>query len=233
MTISPFEVERQEFGTAAMGYRKKDVDHFLQEVKVTLVGLWQERADLREENERLVERIARFESLEDQLKSTLMLAQDSAEKATDQARRDAELTMRESSQKAREIVHEAHEERARLDRALRELQLAETEARQRFRQLASSVLTHLDESEEDRPDVSKTGAYRAIVQDVAPVRAPSPVPRGATPPAPAVAPALASPAIGSGGSRRSEVFGTPPTFQHERPGQTDLATTPALPPAAS
>ena len=59
MTLSPFEVERQEFGTSAMGYRRKEVDSFMDEVRQSMVGLWQERSDLREENERLYERVAR------------------------------------------------------------------------------------------------------------------------------------------------------------------------------
>jgi cell division initiation protein len=213
MTISPFEVERQEFATAPMGYRKREVDRFLDEVRGTLVSMWQERAELREENERLGERIARFTALEEQLKNTLLLAQDSAEKATEQARREAELSLREAGQKAREIVHNAHEERTRLERALRELQLAAAEARQRFRQLASSVLTHLDESEDDVNDVSKTGAYRAIVQDAEQVtrRAPRRPAR----------------------SGDESAFGTPPAFTHQRPTESGKAPTPTAAAAAA
>lgn len=147
MTLSPFEVERQEFGRSPMGYRRQEVDGFLDEVRGTLIGLWQERSDLREENERLSERVARFTALEEQLKNTLLLAQDSAEKACEQARRESELVMREAGQKAREIVHAAHEERQRLEHALRELQSAELESRQRFRALAGTVLSHLDDTE--------------------------------------------------------------------------------------
>lgn len=152
MTLSPFEVERQEFGRSPMGYKKAEVDGFLDEVRQTLVGLWQERSDLREENERLSERVARFTALEEQLKNTLLLAQDSAEKACEQARRESELVMREAGQKAREIVHAAHEERQRLEQALRELQSAEQESRQRFRALAGTVLAHLDDTEQSVGD---------------------------------------------------------------------------------
>lgn len=161
MTLSPFEVERQEFGKAAMGYRRSEVDSFLDEVRQTLLGLWQERADLREENERLNERVARFTALEEQLKNTLLLAQDSAEKAQEQARRESELLMREAGQKAREIVHAAHEERQRLESALRDLQAAEGETRQRFRALAQTVVQHLDDSKHAVADSAST--LRAIV----------------------------------------------------------------------
>ncbi len=161
MTLSPFEVERQEFGKAAMGYRRAEVDSFLDEVRLTLQSLWQERSDLREENERLNERIARFTALEEQLKNTLLLAQDSAEKAQEQARRESELLMREAGQKAREIVHAAHEERQRLESALRDLQAAEGETRQRFRALAQTVVQHLDDSKHAVADSAST--LRAIV----------------------------------------------------------------------
>ena len=162
MTLSPFEVERREFGSAPMGYKKRDVDTFLDEIQRSLRDLWQERGDVREENERLKERLARFEQLEDQLKSTLLLAQDSAEKAQEQARRESELVMREAGQKSRDLLHQAHEDKQRLEMVLRDLQGAEQEARQRLRSMSNAILSHLDDTE--ALVAESTGAFRAIVQ---------------------------------------------------------------------
>lgn len=162
MTLSPFEAERREFGSAPMGYRKRDVDSFVDEVQRSLRDLWQERGDTRDENERLKERLSAFEHMEDQLKATLMLAQDSAEKAHEQARRESELMMREAGHKSRDIVHGAHEEKQRLQMVLRDLHSAEQEARQRLRALSGAILSHLDDTE---TLVSESaGNFRAIVQ---------------------------------------------------------------------
>ena len=162
MTLSPFEVERREFGTAPMGYRKRDVDNFVDEVQRSLRDLWQERSDTREENERLKERLHRFEQIEEQLKNTLLLAQDSAEKAHEQARRESELIMREAGQKSRDIVHSAHEEKQKLEMVLRDLHSAEQEARQRLRAMSGAILSHLDDTEQLVAESS--GTFRAIVQ---------------------------------------------------------------------
>ena len=81
--------------------------------------------------------------------------------AQEQARRESELLMREAGQKAREIVHAAHEERQRLESALRDLQAAEGETRQRFRALAQTVVQHLDDSKHAVADSAST--LRAIV----------------------------------------------------------------------
>ncbi len=164
MSVSPFEVERQEFGRGMVGYRRKEVDNFLDEIQRTIASLWQERADLREENERLNERVARFTALEEQLKNTLLLAQDSAEKACEQAKRESDLLMREAGQKAREIVHAAHEERQRLEQALRELQSVEQEARGRFRALAQTVIAHLDDTERASTNNRKGHTLRNAVK---------------------------------------------------------------------
>ena len=161
MTLSPFEVERREFGSAPMGYRKRDVDQFIDEVHRSLRELWEERSDGREENERLKERLARFEQLEEQLKNTLLLAQDSAEKAHEQARRESELMLREAGQKSRDIVHAAHEEKQRLEMVLRDLHGAEQEARHRLRALSGAILSHLDDIEQLVAE--STGNFRAIV----------------------------------------------------------------------
>lgn len=152
MTLSPFEVERQEFGRTPFGYRRREVDDFLDTVRTTLVSLWQERADMREQLERLQERVERFTAMEDQLKNTLILAQDSAEKATEQARRESELVLREAGQQAREIVHAAHAERQRLETALRDLSSAEQDTRQRVRAMATAILAHLDDTESGTDD---------------------------------------------------------------------------------
>lgn len=152
MTLSPFEVERREFGRTAFGYKSRDVDHFLDEVHRSLSQLWQDRSDTREENERLKERLVRFEQLEDQLKNTLLLAQDSAEKAHEQARRESDLVMREAGHKARDLVHVAHEDKQRLEMVLRDLHGAEQEARQRLRGLAGAIMSHLDDTEQLVPD---------------------------------------------------------------------------------
>lgn len=148
MTMSPFEVERREFGRAPFGYKSSDVDAFVDEVHRSLSQLWQERSDMREENERLKERLERFEQIEDQLKNTLLLAQDSAEKAHEQARRESDLVMREAGQKARDIVHHAHEDKQRIEMVLRDLVSAEKEARQRLRAMSAAILSHLDDTEE-------------------------------------------------------------------------------------
>lgn len=162
MTLSPFEVERREFGSAPMGYRKRDVDHFVEEVHRSLRQLWEERTDTREELEVLKERLKRFEQIEDQLKNTLLLAQDSAEKAQEQARRESELILREAGQKSRDIVHAAHEEKQKLDLVLRDLHGAEQEARQRLRAMSGAILSHLDDTETLVNESS--GTFRAIVQ---------------------------------------------------------------------
>jgi cell division initiation protein len=162
MTLSPFEVERREFSRSPFGYKPRDVDHFLDEVHRSLSQLWQERGDAREETERLKERLTRFEQLEDQLKNTLLLAQDSAEKAQEQARRESDLIMREAGQKAREIVHVAHEDKQRLEMVLRDLHSAEQEARARLRALAGAIQSHLDDTEQLVSD--STSTLRAVVQ---------------------------------------------------------------------
>lgn len=163
MAVSPFEIERREFGRSFTGYKQSEVDTFLDEVRITMTELWQERGDLREEVERLSERLTRFSQMEEQLKNTLLLAQDSADKSQEQARREAEIMLTEAGQKARDIVHEAHAEQQRLESSLRNLHTVEKETRTRFRQLAEAVIANLNQSEA-AADKSAT-TLRAAVED--------------------------------------------------------------------
>lgn len=161
MTLSPFEVERREFSKVPFGYKPSDVDEFVNEVHRSLQQLWEDRADVREENERIKERLTRFEQMEDQLKNTLLLAQDSADKSHEQARRESDLVMREAGQKARDILHAAHEDKQRLEMVLRDLHGAEQEARQRLRALSGAIISHLDDTEQLVADGA--ASFRAVV----------------------------------------------------------------------
>ncbi|MCW2962490.1 MAG: hypothetical protein JWM90_2877, partial [Thermoleophilia bacterium] len=69
------------------------------------------------------------------------------ERAHEQARRESDLIMREAGQKARDIVHVAHEDKQRLEMVLRDLSSAEQEARQRLRALAGAISSHLDDTQ--------------------------------------------------------------------------------------
>lgn len=152
MSLSPFDVEHKEFPRRPWGYRRDDVDAFLADVQDTLMGMWQERGDLREEVERLNERVARFAAQETQLKDTLTLANEQLEKVGVQAQREAELAIREANTKAREIVHGAYEERNRLELVMQNLLSAEQEARSRFRALGQAVISHLGDTERSTMD---------------------------------------------------------------------------------
>lgn len=169
MTLSPFEIERREFGTAAFGYKKHEVDQFITDIHGSYGQLWEERGALREELERLHERVERYTAQEEQLVSTLRLAQDSADRATEQARKEAELVLREATQQARDIVHKAHEERQQLDTIVRELRAAEREARHRLRTFASAVLTGLDDDESTTE--AQARSLRAVVSGTTPASA--------------------------------------------------------------
>lgn len=162
--MSPFEVERQEFGRAPFGYRAGEVRRFLDEVRTTLIELWQERTDLRDENERLRDQMRQYTDLEEQMKKTLLLAQDTAERARESARHEAEVVLRDAGQKAREIVHGAHQQRQRYELDVKELALTEQETRQRLSSLAHALIAHLDDS--DTVTKNTTNTMRAVIEDV-------------------------------------------------------------------
>ena len=67
MTLSPVEIEHRRFGHSLFGMRRREVRAFMSEVRESLAQLWGERSDLREDNERLRERLS-SETLADRVR---------------------------------------------------------------------------------------------------------------------------------------------------------------------
>ena len=103
MTLTPVEIRHVRLPRGA-GYRKGAVDSLLGEIVASFEEVWRDRADLREEVERLEGDLARHRELEALLRNTLLSAERNADELRAQARREADLILEEARLKAREAV---------------------------------------------------------------------------------------------------------------------------------
>jgi len=97
--LTPAEIIHWQFRRRLFGYSVKDVKEFVQKVSETVAELMEENKSLKEERERLLERLQVYQSIEQQLQNALVVA----EKTADEIKRQAQHELLEKSG----TVHEA------------------------------------------------------------------------------------------------------------------------------
>lgn len=127
MRLAPLDIYNKEFGTSALGgYKKSEVDAFLEEVARDYEAITREGVELRQQVEEMGKRLADYARLEESIRKALVLAQSSADEARANARRESDLILQGARQEATRIQEQAHaqvhqeEERGSKLRAQRE-----------------------------------------------------------------------------------------------------------------
>ncbi|MFA4043761.1 MAG: hypothetical protein HZRFUVUK_000539 [Candidatus Fervidibacterota bacterium] len=145
MPITPVEILHREFRKSFRGYMPSDVKAFQREVAEAIEQLTLENSQLKQELERLRERLAYYESLEETLQNTLVLAQRTAEEAKENAIKRAELIVEEAQGRAQRIIEEAAQKAAEIKRQLSELLIERSRYICEIKTLLETLLTMLKE----------------------------------------------------------------------------------------
>ena len=161
MKVTPLDIRRKEFKRAVRGYADEEVDLFLDEVADEFERLHQEIGELQERIRKLDEQVATHVQLKDALEKTLVGAQFHADETKANARKEAELILRDAELKARGIVSDSYSEVQRVQQALVQLKHLEEDFRYKFRSLLEGHLKLLAEAPIDLP------AGQAVMADPA------------------------------------------------------------------
>ena len=162
MKLTPLDIRHHEFRRAMRGYADEEVDVFLDEVADEFERLYRENIEADERIERLEEQVAQFDQLKDTLQKTLVTAQQQSDEMRANARKEAELILRDAEIKGRDIVADSYTEKQRIQQALLQLRRIEEDFQVKFRSLLEAHLRLLaeDESSEDRT------RFRGVVSGV-------------------------------------------------------------------
>jgi cell division initiation protein len=122
MALTPVEIRHMTPPrTAFRGYRAAATDRLLEDIAGSFEDVWRERADLADKVEQLETDLVRFRELENLLRTTLVSAEQASAQLRDQARREAEVILREAHAEARQIQRTAIAENERLARESRRM----------------------------------------------------------------------------------------------------------------
>jgi cell division initiation protein len=109
MRITPLDIQQKQFPIKFRGFDMEEVFAFLEVVREEMEDLLRDNANLKENIQKYDTQIKQYRDMETTLRETLMTAQQMVEEYKSNARKEAELIVREADLKGDAILKDAQE----------------------------------------------------------------------------------------------------------------------------
>jgi cell division initiation protein len=133
MALTPLDIQKMRFPQKMRGYDPTEVENFLSLVAEDLATKSADLDKAERENRYYRQRLEETEQREHQLQQTLLRAQKVSDEITANARREAELTVKEAEIAADKMVQQAVEQSTRIESKIAELRTMRREMQMKFR----------------------------------------------------------------------------------------------------
>lgn len=107
MTLSPLDIHNKEFARAFRGYDEDEVNEFLDQIIKDFEFITRMNKDLEIQIAEYQDRLHHFVNLEESLNKTILIAKDSSEELKMNAKKEAQLIIKEAEKNADRIINEA------------------------------------------------------------------------------------------------------------------------------
>jgi cell division initiation protein len=152
MPLSPLDIHNKEFGRSFRGYDEDEVDDFLERIIQDYEALIRQNRDLESQVETLSEKLLHFTNIEESLGKSIIVAQETAEEVKNNARKEAQLIVKEAEKNADRIVSDALNKSRKIAGEVEEVQRHAAVFRARFRSLIQAQLEMLESGDWDKFD---------------------------------------------------------------------------------
>ena len=109
MRITPLDIQQKQFPYKFRGFDDEEVYAFLELIREEMEDLLRENASLKENAIRLENQVKDYKDMETTLRETLVTAQQMVEEYKSNARKEAELLVKEAELRSDALVKEAQE----------------------------------------------------------------------------------------------------------------------------
>lgn len=156
MPLTPLDIHNKEFKRSMRGYNEDEVNDFLDRIIKDYEAMIRQNKELEEKNAQMEEQVRNFRTMEDSLGKSIMLAQETAEELKTNARKEAQLVIREAEKNADRIVQDALNKARQTALELDEVRRQAAVFRARFRSLLQAQMEMLESGDWDdvAPDTS-------------------------------------------------------------------------------
>jgi len=147
MRISPLEIQQKQFKMKFRGFDVEEVFGFLEIVREEMEDLLRENSNLKENIQRAESQIKEYRDMETTLRETLMTAQQMVEDYKTNARKEAELLVKEAESKADSLIKDAHERVIKIHEDITDMKGIRRHFREELRRLVEGHLRMLETDE--------------------------------------------------------------------------------------
>jgi cell division initiation protein len=158
MRITPLDIQQKQFPMKLRGFDVEEVYAFLEIVREEMEDLLRENASLKENVQRIENQIKEYKDMETTLRETLMTAQQMVEDYKTNARKEAELLVKEAELKSDSVLKEAQEKVIKIHEDIVDLKGIRRHFKEEIRRLVESHLKMLEfdrEREEEEGGASQ------------------------------------------------------------------------------
>ncbi|HEY8345341.1 MAG TPA: DivIVA domain-containing protein [Bacillota bacterium] len=108
--LTPVDLETMVFRRGIRGYRTQEVQNFMRRITADYEKLYKENFELKEKIEQYEDRLKNYNEMEETLKNTLCMAQETAKDVKLSAEKQAEVILREAQHRSEEMKLRVREE---------------------------------------------------------------------------------------------------------------------------
>ncbi len=149
MALTPLEVQKMRFPLKMRGFDPGEVENFLSLVAEELAAKASQLDKAERENRYYRQRLEETEHREHQLQQTLLQAQKVSDEITANARREAELMLKEAEIAADRMVEQAIEQATRFEAKITEMRTMRRELQMKFKSTIDLFQRILEADTED------------------------------------------------------------------------------------
>ncbi|MBL7190166.1 DivIVA domain-containing protein [bacterium] len=149
MNLTALDIKKHEFSKSFRGFDAQEVQAYLEMLAEEFLNLQKENDNFTRRILQLETQLSDYKSLEEKWKFTMMNAQNSADKALESSRKEADILKREAELKAEEIIAEARRKTAGYREELDMLQAEKNSFIKRLKHLLKSQWELIDVLEKE------------------------------------------------------------------------------------
>jgi cell division initiation protein len=144
MRITPLDIQQKQFPMKLRGFDVEEVYAFLEVIREEMEDLLRENANLKENIQRLDNQMKEYRDMETTLRETLLTAQQMVEDYKMNARKEAELVVKEAELRSDSLLKEAQEKVIKIHEDIVDLKGIRRHFKEEVKRLVESHLRMLE-----------------------------------------------------------------------------------------
>ncbi len=140
LALSPLDIHNKEFSGKFRGYDEDEVNEFLEQIMKDYENVLEENKTLKSSLQQSTEQVSHFNSIEQTLQKSILIAQEAAEDVRRNSMKESKLIIKEAEKNADRIVNEALSRARRISVEIEDLKKQSKVFRTRFKMLIEAQL---------------------------------------------------------------------------------------------